>query len=501
MRKHKERMLLFLITCLSIVQISCTFEEKYITENNNSKNYQLFEKKFSDIIKEKEFKKSFSKVAKPNFNGSSKTIMEQQYGFEIDETAIVKEIHQNGIITYTLGIKTDSLHNNQLRNLLVEQTENNQVSAYILSYHLTAPLLPTGHNSFSLNYSTATIEPINYNANQTSRVLLSNGCYMSNVLMCSEPWVGEIFGSIHVAGHDCDEPAFLSMQTVIDCPSEGGGGGTGGTGGTGGGAPAGGGSASGGPTSPTAPILSEVEDIIAKPCNKIKNQYIKFPSLKQSLIALKGTISQNYENGIFIDNTATSTTQNPTQNLPNTTTTGGSVGLPNPISPTKYVMVAHTHDASGSTGLGTFSIFSWADLQRIAELIKTNHIDTDNFVFYVITADNTIYALTIDWPTIFSEYFNVYTDPANPLYYDSTKATALSNASEKYYSNSLIPGKISLTSNPLDDQKTFLKMMKDLKLDISLFEVGSNFDTFNKLSLNTNSATNINQPVLKKPCE
>ena len=44
-------------------------------------------------------------------------------------------------------------------------------------------------------------------------------------------------------------------------------------------------------------------------------------------------------------------------------------------------------------------------------------------------------------------------------------------------------------------------MMKDLKLDISLFEVGSNFDTFNKLSLNTNSATNINQPVLKKPCE
>jgi hypothetical protein len=34
--------------------------------------------------------------------------MEQQYGFEIDETAIVKEIHKDGIITYTLGIKADS---------------------------------------------------------------------------------------------------------------------------------------------------------------------------------------------------------------------------------------------------------------------------------------------------------------------------------------------------------------------------------------------------------
>ena len=72
MTKNKKTLLLFAISCFSMLLISCTFEEKFIKENNNSKNYQLFEKKFSDIITEKEFKNSFSKVAKPNFKGSSK---------------------------------------------------------------------------------------------------------------------------------------------------------------------------------------------------------------------------------------------------------------------------------------------------------------------------------------------------------------------------------------------------------------------------------------------
>jgi hypothetical protein len=61
MTKHKKSILLFAISCFSMLLISCTFEEKFINENNNSKNYQLFEKKFSDIIKEKEFKNPFQK--------------------------------------------------------------------------------------------------------------------------------------------------------------------------------------------------------------------------------------------------------------------------------------------------------------------------------------------------------------------------------------------------------------------------------------------------------
>ena len=468
MRKNKERMLLFLITCLSIVQISCTFEEKYITENNNSKNYQLFEKKFSDIIKEKEFKKSFSKVAKPNFNGSSKTIMEQQYGFEIDETAIVKEIHQNGIITYTLGIKTDSLHNNQLRNLLVEQGENNEVSAYIWSYHLTAPLLPTGHNSFSLNYSTATIEPINYNANQTSRVLLSNGCYMSNVLMCSEPWVGEIFGSIHVAGHDCDEPAFLSMQTVIDCPSEGGGGGTGGTGGTGGGAPAGGGSASGGPTSPTGGGGSGIIIVPDKECDKINNLFTQMPTLRDELVSLLGKTSESVENGIMkMSNANTIQSVMPGVN--------GLLTFPFPSGTGKFIFMAHTHN---SPSISTYSIYSWNDLKSIADLLRNNQIDNTNFVSFLMTADGTFYAYTISNPTAFLQFFALTWD-AN---YDPNIAKNRILAEDKYFRD-LNQRLIKENNNDnIQDEKYFLEFLQDNNLGVTLFEVDNTFSNFEKVN-------------------
>ena len=370
--------------------ISCTFEEKFIKENNNSKNYQLFEKKFSDIITEKEFKNSFSKVAKPNFKGSSKTIMEQQYGFEIDETAIVKEIHKDRIITYTLGIKTDSLHSNQLRNLLVEQAENNEVSAYILSYNLTAPLLPTGHNSFSLNYSTATIEPINYNANQTSRVLLSNGCYLSNVLMCSEPWVGQTFGSIHVAGHDCFNPAYLSMQSVIDCPNEGGGGGetpidNGGSGGGG-----------GSPTSPTGPGLPTFEDESFDPCILIKKLQLDLGFKNRMKNLVSAARNYGFEEAQTLNNNPNAT---PSNNY------NYQIYQGTPYKPeAKYNVYTNTQGVIHSHYADLLSIFSAGDLQGLYHIMK-NDLITNNVFFCVVTS-NGAYLLQVKDKQTFLNFGN-----------------------------------------------------------------------------------------------
>ena len=236
---------------------------------------------------------------------------------------------------------------------------------------------------------------------------------------------------------------------------------------------------------------------MANPCKKIKKQLDKFSSLKPALVTLKGTTSQNHENGIFIDNTATATTTNPIQNLPATTAQGAAVGLPNLPTPNKYTIIAHTHDAVGPNNTGTNSIFSWGDLSAIAEKIRLGQIDTDNFVFYVITADNTIYALTIDWPSIFSEYFDVSYVPDNPtLNFNSAKYAKLVQTSETYYKDdaSVGSGKIGLATNSNDDLKIFLQMLKDTKLDVSLFEVDPTFTTYTKKTLSNNGTVTSGTP-------
>jgi hypothetical protein len=466
MTKHKKSILLFAISCFSMLLISCTFEEKFINENNNSKNYQLFEKKFSDIIKEKEFKKSFSKVAKPNFNGSSKTIMEQQYGFEIDETAIVKEIHKDGIITYTLGIKADSLHSNQLRNLLVEQLENNEVNAYILSYNLTAPLLPTDHNSFSLNYSTATIEAINYNPNQTSRVLLSNGCYYSTLHICYEAWSGNTAGTPHVATSQCTNPNFLYTQSVFDCPPGvdepiGGGGPSG---------PSdGGGSGGSGPTSPTGPGLPTFEDDENnKECDKINNLFTQMPTLRDELVSLLGKTSELVENGIMkMSNANTIQSVMPGVN--------GLLTFPFPNGTGKFIFMAHTHN---SPSISTYSIYSWNDLKSIADLLRNNQIDNTNFVSFLMTADGTIYAYTISNPTAFLQFFALTWD-AN---YNPNIAKNRILAEDMYFrdlNQRLI--KENNTDN-IQDEKYFLEFLQDNNLGVTLFEVDNTFSNFEKVN-------------------
>ena len=134
-------------------------------------------------------------------------------------------------------------------------------------------------------------------------------------------------------------------------------------------------------------------------------------------------------------------------------------------------------------GNGTFSIFSFSDLEIIKNLIRANHIDTENFVFYLATADGTQYALTIENPTEFAESLNFSGDAANPEY-DITKAEKIIKIEEEYYGKKA--GTIKADSNPETDKVMFLKMLKQLGNNATLFEVNSNFTTFNKLRLNSN---------------
>ena len=238
----------------------------------------------------------------------------------------------------------------------------------------------------------------------------------------------------------------------------------------------------------TSPMGGGDDTNNSNPCKKLKKQHDKYPNLKQKLISLEATKNQNHENGIYI-----ATNSEEVQDAAASTTASSTVNFPNLSPPFKFKVIAHTHDVYGPDGTGTFSIFSWGDLLEIADIIKDNENDDDIFTLYLATADNTRYALTIDWPSAFYEVFDVNTNPNNPSqtnYVDAKKLIELYNTEEKYYSTTTQPNKISYASSPEDDLKIFLQMMKDLKLSASLFAVDPTYSTFTKLNLTSNGLVN-----------
>ena len=79
-------------------------------------------------------------------------------------------------------------------------------------------------------------------------------------------------------------------------------------------------------------------------------------------------------------------------------------------------------------------------------------------------------------------------------YLNSEKLLKLYKMEKEYYSETPIPGKISYVSNPEDDLKVFLKMMRELKLNASLFEVDQTYTTYTKLTLNSNGTVKRGTP-------
>jgi len=373
--------------------------------------------------------------------------------------------------------------NNDLENIIFTSKTNGEFDSKIIKYNLTEAQKESILDNEEVDFS-------NVNTEITS---LSRALYIPCYEFIHHP------AQINSAGG----VEFSYIEVVeVDCPDEGGGGTGGGTGsGTGGyDGPSGGIGSSGTGSSGEGsygsdPILTSPvggggsSTLLVSPCKKTKNQLNKYAALKPALVTLAGTTSASQENGIYIYDTATSTTPNPVQNLPSETIAGvTAVGLPNPTAPNKYTVIAHTHDEAGPLGTGSFSIFSWQDLTRLAELIHDGHMDNENFVFYLATADGTRYALTTEWPTAFADFFDrrkTYGIPESPTNLDYDKALKLKVPEEDYYSNAPSANKIHLTSDKDDDLATFLKMRKKLELDFTLFEVDSTFTNYTKVSLNS----------------
>lgn len=219
-------------------------------------------------------------------------------------------------------------------------------------------------------------------------------------------------------------------------------------------------------------------------CKKIKKLFEEHPNYKDELIALAAKTSETVENGIFIDDVSSNV-----QTVP--PGTSGKLDISNdPTNP--YVSIAHTHNSPDST---TYSVFSWDDLAFMARAMENGKIKTNKFVAFLMTADGTNYALTINDPGKLMDLFYHPNGGAGDMA-DVEKMIDMERVFKEYYDPDNAEAKIE--ENNTDDnadRNALLQLLRDNDCGVDLFECDDTFTTFEKLMLNAN-----NTDVTKENC-
>ncbi len=230
------------------------------------------------------------------------------------------------------------------------------------------------------------------------------------------------------------------------------------------------------------PIGPELVDEEKTPCDKVKNIFTNLTNLKSELEFLQSKTSDTKEWGRY---------KVTTSNLIQTPPTTAALEVSFPVPSGKYVMLAHTHNSPASS---TYSVFSWEDLEAFAALMKNDKIDSEQFVAFLITADGTSFALTIDNPDKFKKFFALSYEPN----FDLSIAEKRVSEAKKYYGLLDPDPNPIIKENNLDtvaDEKAFLDILQNNDLGLSLFEVNPTFTAFDKVS--HDKTTGI---INKQPC-
>lgn len=230
----------------------------------------------------------------------------------------------------------------------------------------------------------------------------------------------------------------------------------------------------------TSPVVEE-EEIKKDPCDKVKKLLSK-PNMQSEISSMATKTSEPNEWGRY-KLTSSSVIQTPPS------TSAGAVDFPIPASG-QYTMIAHTHNSPASS---TYSIFSWMDLEGLATLIRQGKVDTQKFVAFLATADGTYYALTIEDPSAFSNFFATAFDTEFDLETGKIRAREMNT----YYDPAKIGNPIIKENNSdnLADEKAFLTFLQDNNLGVTLFEANSDFTTFEKVSYDK-----LTDDIQKTPC-
>jgi hypothetical protein len=514
MKQTQNKMKLFLYICLGLIILNaCTFEEEIIKQNGYQEKMKLESKKFSELLKLPAFSNAYKRVINKKVALSNdlaaRTALEDQYGFTIVENKDVKIITDIvGSIYYSMLIERAIKENLKFENLVIKVVDE-EVFAYILKRELYEKVTYVElNNSYNINVKEIKLTELNVDNSTIASKIYSVRTWIAHCTDDGGPQ--DCHGDPH---HDDWTTACGHYEYIVVSTDEGGGVGTPvgtgtstgddgfGTSGAGGNNPATNSNNNENPppsgnnpdeiplTNNTPPIKNViipsdevVEEIAKDPCDKIKKQFTDMPTLKNDLINLASKTSQGVENGIYkVSNS------NSVENAPSGT--NGQVEFPYPTGSAKLVMMGHTHNSPANS---TYSIFGWNDLANLNQLIKLNKLDS-GFVSYLITADGTRYAFTIDNLDTFSAFFAF----ANDANFNMETALRRADLMDKYYDMDMNGNPEPLiTENGTineEDLKNFLKFLAKANIGVNLFEADATFDTFTKVTLDRENLD-------RKPC-
>jgi hypothetical protein len=246
------------------------------------------------------------------------------------------------------------------------------------------------------------------------------------------------------------------------------------------------------------PIRDDIVPIQENPdCEKVIDNITKALSdsgdIRQILLTMVPFANQNAEVAITVDTNNGVTPQQGTQ---------GSGSVDFETNPTNsYIAVAHTHDAYGLDGSGTYSVFSFDDMLNLSITLNNAKLDLGTFVAYLITEKGTRYAMTISNPTKFLDLFYMYNNPLPSTPNQVAKWTQskenLKPLEFEYYSLENDDRKIKETD---DDNETvlkeFLTFLQEGDAGITLFEANEDFSNFQPVKLDASGEVDRTQ----QPC-
>jgi hypothetical protein len=508
MRK-KQKFKILLLFLLGILIYSCHYDDENINSkipfktNENFKLKKVFLKDYSKNTK------LFNQIAKVESNrlrqidnSTGKIVNSTDNSFSIDTEYATYIENENGQHSYTFKINREN-PSYLLENLVLNSSDSLGYQTFIVSYDISQQEYDNIAQGILVDFSNKITISNLVDTNIVTNIFNKEDVVDIQTLCLT---TSTVYGWCSYGLHNGDNMSECNVQhtmsqTTISSWEECtisiniGGGSTGGTGDGGG---------SGNPNSnpdstydgsdpnihgngsvSTAPTLDD-NPPKKDPCDKVKDLLALNPNIKTSLLQLNNQTSNTTEEGSFLLNNS-STVQNAT------VSSSGEVQFTVPSNGV-LIFMAHTHNSPSNS---TYSVFSWEDLEGIAKFLKDGNIDATQFVTFLMTADGTRYAFTIDDTTSFLSFFAQIGDPLYSLENNIKKATTMF----KYYGQNngienTIPNALIKVENTdlIKDEKNFLKIIKKNKIGITLFEVDSTFTNFEKVKLNFFNS------ITKNPC-
>ncbi len=498
--KKKLKKLFYLSLLLSgLIIAGCELQEDVIEQHNHQHELKLSQKRFRELLEDKNFTTAFSKIPKQKVlttNILGRTQMEDKYGFTIFDTP-VNVMESDTLIAYNLLIKRDiKSKGNYVENLVMNIfPQKNRTDAYIIKYVFDGTTEINPENFFELEKKYV-VTPIIFNNEPFDEIAKQNmECIRIQELQCCDDPDGT-WGGCHGITAACSNSSSYSWMTVdVVCNTSGGAGGGYDYSGAGGGGPDPHQGGSNGNTNPVynnptppcdprvnCPVLEDTTQIGNTPCDIIKNlqKDTNFKARMSGLI--EPARNWSLERVTVVNENSNPTTTN------NYTYANYDGNINSPTAEftifTNSAGYIHSHYA----GLG--SVFSGEDLQYLYQLLKNNPTYFDNIFLGLVTSSNTAYLLQIENRAEFIAFGDKYLADKKKL------DNFIQDKMYKKYN-------IHQNSTNQTNEDGFLKMMADFNMGISL--ASSHFNATDTPSLNLfNSWTklkwdkNSNQKITSK---